>query len=86
MAENFLLFGTLCGRECQILKFHHEIESADMFPRIKVASGGVFRQVVEKLISEHDVVHELITRLGLAAEALAEDPCETLGACVDRSD
>ena len=42
MAENFRAFGSLCGRECQVLKFHHDIEGADMFPRIE-ASGG--RQV-----------------------------------------
>ncbi|MGK7651481.1 hemerythrin domain-containing protein [Roseovarius sp. B08] len=76
MAENFRVFGTLCGRECQVLKFHHDIESADMFPRIEAAGGGMFRQVVAKLMSEHEVVHELIVRLGRAAEALAEDPVE----------
>ncbi len=76
MAENFRVFGTLCGRECQVLKFHHDIESADMFPRIEAAGGGMFREVVDKLMSEHEVVHELIVRLGRAAEALAEDPVE----------
>ena len=45
MAENFRAFGSLCGRECQILKFHHDIESADMFPRIEAAGGGKFREV-----------------------------------------
>lgn len=76
MAENFRVFGTLCGRECQVLKFHHDIESADMFPRIEAAGGGMFREVVAKLMSEHEVVHELIVRLGRAAEALAEAPDE----------
>lgn len=76
MAENFRVFGTLCGRECQVLKFHHDIESADMFPRIEAAGGGMFREVVAKLMSEHEVVHELIVRLGRAADRLAEDPSE----------
>ncbi len=76
MAENFRVFGTLCGRECQVLKLHHDIESGDMFPRIAAAGGGMFREVVAKLLSEHEVVHELIVRLGRAAEALAEDPSE----------
>ncbi len=74
MAENFRAFGSLCGRECQILKFHHDIESADMFPRIEAAGGGKFREVVAKLKAEHEVVHELIIRLGGAADALAKDP------------
>ena len=76
MAENFRAFGSLCGRECQVLKFHHDIESADMFPRIEAAGGGVFREVGAKLMAEHEVVHELIVRLGRAANTLAEDPRE----------
>ena len=74
MAENFRAFGSLCGRECQILKFHHDIESADMFPRIEAVGGGKFREVVAKLKAEHKVVNELIIRLGEAADALANNP------------
>ena len=76
MAENFRVFGSLCGRECQVLKFHHDIESADMFPRIEASGGGMFLEIVAKLKAEHEVVHELIIRLGRAADALAEDPTE----------
>ncbi len=76
MAENFRAFGSLCGRECQVLKFHHDIESADMFPRIEAAGGGRFREVVAKLKAEHEVVHELIIRLSRAADALAASPSE----------
>ena len=76
MAENFRAFGSLCGRECQVLKLHHDIEGADMFPRIEAAGEGMFRGVVAKLLSEHEVVHELIVRLGRAADALVEDPQE----------
>ena len=76
MAENFRAFGSLCGRECQVLKFHHDIESADMFPRIEAAGGDRFREIVAKLKSEHEVVHELIVRLGRAADRLAKDPSE----------
>ena len=76
MAENFRAFGSLCGRECQVLKFHHDIESADMFPRIEAAGGDRFREIVAKLKSEHEVVHELIVRLSRAADRLAKDPSE----------
>ncbi len=76
MSENFRAFGSLCGRECQVLKFHHDIEGADMFPRIQSAGGGMFREVVAKLLEEHKVVHELIVRLDRAADALIEDPSE----------
>ena len=76
MAENLRGFGSLCGRECQVLKFHHDIESADMFPRIEAAGGGKFREVIAKLRAEHEVVHELIIRLGRAADALVDDPSQ----------
>lgn len=76
MAENFRAFGSLCGRECQVLKFHHDIEGADMFPRIQAAGAGMFKKIVAKLLSEHEVVHELIVRLDHAADALIEDPSE----------
>ena len=76
MAENFRAFGSLCGRECQVLKFHHDIKSTDMFPRIEAAGGGRFREVVAKLKAEHEVVHELIIRLSRAADALAASPSE----------
>lgn len=76
MAENLRAFGSLCGHECQVLKFHHDIEGSDMFPRIEAAGGGMFREIVAKLKAEHEVVHELIIRLGRAADALAEDPSE----------
>ncbi|NVO23325.1 hemerythrin domain-containing protein [Donghicola mangrovi] len=76
MSENFRAFGSLCGRECQVLKFHHDIEGADMFPRIQAAGGGMFREVVAKLLAEHEVVHELIIRLDRAADTLIENPSE----------
>ncbi|QLL41019.1 hemerythrin domain-containing protein [Sulfitobacter pontiacus] len=76
MAENFRTFGSLCGRECQVLKFHHDIESVDMFPRIEAAAGGKFREIVAKLKAEHAVVHELILRLDHAADVLTEDPSD----------
>ncbi|WP_135503738.1 hemerythrin domain-containing protein [Roseovarius aestuariivivens] len=76
MAENMRLFGSLCGRECQVLKFHHDIESGDMFPRIEASGAGRFKAIIAKLRAEHDVVHELIIRLGRAADALVDDPSQ----------
>jgi hemerythrin-like domain-containing protein len=55
---------------------HHDIEGADMFPRVEAAGGGVFRAIVAKLKAEHTVVHELLIRLDRAAEALVQDPTD----------
>lgn len=76
MAENLRAFGSLCGHQCRVLSFHHDIEGAEMFPRLEAAGGGLFRAVVEKLRAEHTIVHELITRLDRAADALVNDPSE----------
>ena len=76
MTENLRAFGNLCGHECRVLKLHHDIEGSSMFPRIEAAGGGMFREVVAKLLSEHEVVHELIIRLSRAADALMEHPDE----------
>jgi hypothetical protein len=76
MAQNLRGFGSICGQECRVLKFHHDIEGADMFPRIEAAGGGMFRQVVAKLKAEHEVVHELLMRLDAAADRLVQAPTE----------
>lgn len=76
MAQNLRAFGNMCGHECQVLKFHHDIEGGDMFPRIEAAGGGMFRAVVAKLRAEHEVVHELILRLDQAADALVSAPTQ----------
>lgn len=76
MGENFRAFGSLCGQECKILTMHHDIEGADMFPRLEAAGGGVFAEIVAKLRAEHEVVHELLVRLERAAMALMYDQTE----------
>ncbi|MEL7026571.1 MAG: hemerythrin domain-containing protein [Pseudomonadota bacterium] len=73
MAENFRAFGSLCGQQCSILKMHHDIEQASMFPRLEEAGGGIFAAIVAKLRDEHEVVHELLVRLERAAMALMYD-------------
>ena len=76
MGQNFRAFGSLCGQECKILTMHHDIEGADMFPRLEAAGGGVFADIVAKLRAEHEVVHELLVRLERAAMALMYDQTE----------
>ncbi len=76
MSENLRAFGSLCGQECRILMMHHDIEAADMFPRIEAAGSGLFAEIVAKLKAEHEVVHELLIRLDRAADALIADPTD----------
>jgi len=76
MAQNLRGFGSICGQQCKVLQFHHDIEGADMFPRVEAAGGGMFRAVVAKLKAEHEVVHELLMRLDTAADTLVRAPTE----------
>lgn len=76
MGENLRAVGNICGRQCMVLKFHHDIEERQMFPDIEGAAGAGFAAVVAKLRAEHEVVHELLGRLERAAAALVREPTE----------
>ena len=74
MRVNYRMFGNLCGEECQMLSGHHGIEDAQMFPALHAAGNAGLRKVVERLMAEHLVVHELIEELETAAHALVVAP------------
>ncbi len=74
MTQNLRAFGTICGRECQVLTMHHNIEEAMMFPQLASQGNDQLRAVVDRLRQEHKVVHELLERLASAASALTSDP------------
>ncbi|MEM9778625.1 MAG: hemerythrin domain-containing protein [Pseudomonadota bacterium] len=70
MAKNLQMFGTLCGRECRALTFHHNAEEHHMFPALEDRAEDGIRAVIARLRAEHEVVHELLNRLASAAQAL----------------
>jgi len=76
MVQNFRLFGNLCGQECRMLGFHHDAEEQQVFPLLEMKGSEGLRKVVAQLRKEHEVVHELLTRLEEAAEALIDAPDE----------
>ena len=73
MIANYRRFGTLCGQHCQFVEMHHSIEDYAVFPVLALKGEG-FRRIAERLKAEHDVVHELLTRLVAALELLAGEP------------
>jgi iron-sulfur cluster repair protein YtfE (RIC family) len=75
MAESYRAFGNLCGRECQLLTFHHMAEDQAVFPVLDRQGSEGLRKVVERLRAEHDVIHALLEDLQAAARV-----------AVDRSD
>ena len=71
MSRNLSAFGTICGQACHVLMMHHNIEEGHMFPGIHGPAGEGIRAVVDRLRQEHKVIHELLNRLAVAAQALA---------------
>ena len=74
MARDLRLFGALCGRECQHLQFHHDIEEGHTFPIMEARGGEGLRAVIAKLREEHHVVHALIGALAERGEAFLRGP------------
>ena len=74
MSANYRMFGNLCGQECQMLTGHHGIEDAHVFPLLHHAGSEGLRKVIERLMAEHLVVHELIEELEAAAQTLVVAP------------
>lgn len=70
LTQNYRQFGTLCGRECQVLTFHHDAEEYRLFPQLSERGNDALRAVVDRLMAEHKVVHELLERLERAAMTL----------------
>ena len=69
-AQNVRQFGSLCGRECKVLTFHHDAEEYSLFPELAGKGNDALRAVVARLVEEQKVVHELLIRLERAALAL----------------
>lgn len=72
--DNMRRFGTLCGRECQVLSFHHDAEEHGIFPQLEAQGLAELTAVVARLRAEHEIVHELLIRLESAALALIREP------------
>lgn len=73
LLENYRRFGALCGQHCQIIEMHHSIEDQALFPELKSKSDAL-RKVVERLMAEHEIVHELLLRLINALTLLVRAP------------
>lgn len=74
LTHNMRIFGTMCGRECQVLTFHHDAEEHMIFPQLEQQNIQALSRVVDRLKQEHLIVHELITRLETTAQALVQNP------------
>jgi len=60
--QNYRTFGSLCGRECRNLTFHHTGEDQAIFPVLRVGNRAL-DAVIDRLAEEHLVIHGWIERL-----------------------
>ena len=70
------MFGSMCGRECQVLTFHHDAEENMIFPQLEQQNIKALSGIVDRLKQEHLIVHELITRLETTSQELVQNPGE----------
>ncbi len=75
MLQNYRQFGALCGQHCQIIHHHHSIEDQAIFPTLGEKSAA-FKKVVDRLMQEHVIVHDLLVKLVGAINTLITDPGE----------
>jgi iron-sulfur cluster repair protein YtfE (RIC family) len=57
MHKTMRMFGNMCGQECEMLKAHHNIESQMLFPVLIERGNDGIKRVVERLMSEHKIIH-----------------------------
>ena len=74
MIESYRLFGNLCGRECQVLNFHHTIEDQNIFPALRRKGSEGLRKVVDRLAEEHGIIHQLLEELQARAVEAIQQP------------
>ena len=81
LIKNYRDFGNLCGRECQFLDFHHTSEDEQIFPLLVAKGDDSLKRVVNRLMQEHTIVHELLLTLDEDVRAIMQKPCsETFAA------
>ncbi|WP_299051560.1 hemerythrin domain-containing protein [uncultured Nocardioides sp.] len=73
--------GSFCGQLCRAVESHHRIEDAYLYPALRIADSGL-GGVLDRLDSEHLVVHELLVRLDDTLVAVTRDP-DRLGVLVE---
>ncbi len=83
MTHNYRQFGALCGQECAVLTSHHTIEDESIFPALSGCDEGL-QSVIERLIVEHGVIHELLEQLQAAARQLVDRPADEAFARVQK--
>jgi alkanesulfonate monooxygenase SsuD/methylene tetrahydromethanopterin reductase-like flavin-dependent oxidoreductase (luciferase family) len=71
MMQNFRWVASFCARYCQVVEIHHTIEDTYMFVSIGDAEPAL-QPVLDRLGDEHQVIHDILTRLDALLLGLAD--------------
>lgn len=67
--QNNWTLGAYCAAYCRLVATHHGIEDAAVFPYLRSCDKGL-EPVVDRLVAEHEVIHEVLERLDRALVGL----------------
>jgi alkanesulfonate monooxygenase SsuD/methylene tetrahydromethanopterin reductase-like flavin-dependent oxidoreductase (luciferase family) len=76
MRQNAWSVGAYCESYCRVVTIHHTLEDRRVFPELRAAEP-VLGPVLDRLSSEHEVIHGLLEAVDAALVALVTDPAAT---------
>jgi hemerythrin-like domain-containing protein len=82
MRQNNWTLGAYCEQYCRILTAHHSLEDSSVFPHLRRVEGA--GPVLDRLMQEHHIIHDLLERLDRALVDLVGADLEDGGAAVGR--
>ncbi|CUR57345.1 Flavin-dependent oxidoreductase, F420-dependent methylene-tetrahydromethanopterin reductase (fragment) [metagenome] len=84
MRQNAWTMGAYCASYCRLLTQHHSLEDSGVFPHLSAADPRL-EPVVDRLMEEHVVIHEVLEGLdaALVAHVAAGDDFTDLDEALD---
>ena len=71
--QNDWTLGAYCASYCRVVTGHHSLEDASIFPHLR-ASEDELAPVLDRLASEHEVIHEVLELLDRTLVAFIAEP------------
>lgn len=78
MRQNNWTLGAYCAAYCTMLTGHHHLEDTAIFPHLR-QSDPALAPVVDRLVSEHEIIHEVVEGVDRALVALIGKPGDFTG-------
>ena len=73
LRNNRWTLGAYCASYCRIVTGHHSLEDQAVFPHLRAREPGL-GPVIDRLASEHEVIHEVLEDLDAELVAMLASP------------